>query len=199
MGMIVTRRITEDFSPFKFFLMLLLSICDPDEVWFTSRRMSTSLSNANDGSGKTVKDLLKDKDVYLVTGKDVANKDKYINNLANDLKSSANVEVKIQPYWDVNEIYLRKKNRTVAAIMGSSECIRRDLDKTPRTGDLYSFDTKTDVICFDSEYDEQIRKACDEDPVVRAAICDYKSICIRDGGFNLDDMFKSMHIQPDED
>lgn len=191
MGMIVTRRTTELFSSFKYFLMLLLRICDPDEVWITSKRMSVSLSNATDQSRYIVKNLLRGKTVFLVTRKDKPG-ESYLGDLQRDLAATSNVNVKTQPYWDVNEIYLIKEHRVVAAIMGSSECIMRDLDSTSRTGDNYEFDTKTDVIHFVSEYDAQIRAACETDPDIRGAITEFGGICICDEGFDLDRMFRDM-------
>ena len=193
MGMIVTRRNAE-FSLFKAFLMMLLKICDPDEVWFTSRRMDVGLSEAKDGSGKTVKELLIDKNVkkvHLVTN----NYEPWAQGryqLKKELESKGlTVDLKEVPYWDVNEIYLKKEGKVVAAITGSSECVTWDLDDD-------KFKIKTDVIFFGSEYDEQIRKACDEDRDVRVAILDYGSICICDGGFDLDRMFNDMKNQKDK-
>ena len=191
MGMIVTRRTTERFSGFKCFLMMLLRICDPDEVWITSKRLTTSLSNATDHSGNKVKDLLSGKRVYLVTGDD-RNGNSYLHSLQSDLATTSHVDVEIQPYWDVNEIYLIKENRVVAAITGSSECIKRDLDKKPRPGDNFEFDTKTDVIHFVSDYDAQIRAACENDPDIRIAITEFGGISICNGEFDLDRMFRDM-------
>ena len=192
MGMIVTRRTTEQFSCFKIFLMLLLRICDTDEVWITSKHMTVSLSNAIDRSGDKVKDLLRGKRVFLVTGNDTTG-NSYLRNLQADLATTTpHVYVETPPYWDVNEIYLIKENRVVAAIMGSSECIKRDLDKKPRQGDNFEFDTKTDVIHFVSEYDAQIRAACENDPDVRVTITEFGGICICNEGFDLDRMFHDM-------
>lgn len=192
MGMIVTRRTTEQFSSFKYFLLLLLRICDPDEVWITSKHMTISLSNAIDRSGDKVKDLLRGKRVFLVTGNDTTG-NSYLRNLQADLATTTpHVYVETPPYWEVNEIYLIKENRVVAAIMGSSECIKRDLDEKQRIGDNYRFDNKTDVIHFISEYDAQIRDACETDPDVRAAITESGGACICDESFDLDRMFRDM-------
>ena len=191
MGMILTRRTKEQFSCFKCFIMLLLRICDPDEVWITSKRMTVSLSNATDRSGNKVKDLLQGKNVFLVTGNDTTG-NSYLYNLQRDLSATSHVNVEIQPYWDVNEIYLIKENRVIAAIMGSSECIKRDLDKRPRSGDNYEFDTKTDVIHYVSEYDAQMRDACEADLDIRVAITEFGDTCICNEGFDLDRMFRDM-------
>ncbi len=192
MGMIVTRRTTEQFSCFKYFLMLLLRICDADEVWITSKHMTVSLSNATDRSGDKVKDLLRGKRVFLVTGNDTTG-NSYLHNLQSDLATTTpHIYVETPPYWDVNEIYLIKENRVVAAITGSSECIKRDLDKKPRPGDNFEFDTKTDVIHFVSDYDAQIRAACENDPDIRIAITEFGGISICNGEFDLDRMFRDM-------
>ncbi len=126
---------------------MLLRICDPDEVWITSKRLTKSLSYADDSIGNTAKDLLRGKNVYLVT-EDDGDGNRYTVSLQTDLAATSHVVLEIKQYWDVNEIYLIEENRVVAAITGSSECIRRDLDRKPRPGDNYEFDTKTDVIHY---------------------------------------------------
>ena len=139
-------------------VMELLRICDPDEIWISSGRMTTSLSSANVGRGNTVKDLLRNKDVVLISNPDGAGLN-YFQNLQNELSTVAHVTVHewTTPNWEENEIYLRKDDHTVAAITGSSQCIKRDLDSKRRNEDNTEFDYKTDFIFYDSMYSEQIR------------------------------------------
>ena len=135
-------------------------MCDPDEVWISSGFYYNNFWNTHDNAGDSLGDLLSGRGVVLVGDPRIND----ISRLKNDLLSNLGFGTAVGAYVHndpdsnlrSNEIQFYKDHRSIAGIVGSSSCTERDLEYYRTRNSNTDFDIQTDMIYFDSSFDDDI-------------------------------------------